>query len=140
MPAWQHPNIMRGCWMYTVIGLTPACRGSLHEQITYPTTSGSWPLTLKGVGRVGWWAHAKLDMVAKPLRAGRILRGLPSDCARDLTSLMAEDSSAVDSGRIRTSAAHVTCSCRGRGIAADGESCQSRNPPLLLAYHLAGTS
>lgn len=69
------------------------------------------PCTLKGEVKVGWPAQAKLDMVAKPLRAGRIRRGLPSDSARDLTLLMAEASSDVLSGVIKTLAAHVTCSC-----------------------------
>jgi hypothetical protein len=66
---------------------------------------------VKGDVSVGCAAQAKLDMVAKPLRAGRILRGLLSDSARALTLLMAEESSAVESGAMSTSAAHVTCSC-----------------------------
>ena len=86
---------------------------------THPATSGLLPFTVKGDVSVGCAAHAKLDMVAKPLRAGRILRGLPSDSARALTLLMAEDSSAVEAGAISTSAAHVTCSCRALGTATE---------------------
>lgn len=91
------------------VRLLLVCNASCN---THPTTRGSWPCTLKGVVRVGWCAQAKLDMVAKPLRAGRILRGLFSDRARERTSWMAFESSSVDVGVMSTSAAQVTCSCR----------------------------
>jgi hypothetical protein len=87
------------------------CLQPTPRAATHPATSGSWPCTLKGEVKVGWPAQAKLDMVAKPLRAGRIRRGLFSVLARDLTLLMADASSAVVSGVIKTLAAHVTCSC-----------------------------
>lgn len=63
---------------------------------------------------MGWCAQAKLDIVAKPLRAGRILRGLPADRACSRTLLMAWASSSVVSGVMSTSAAQVTCSCRSK--------------------------